>query len=356
MKPIGSRFLRSPLTRLAWIALAAAVFPALAAPPVVSNVRASQRPGTGLVDIYYDVADADGDHVAISVAVSFDAGVTYTDVPRSLSGPGYGPNIAPGQNLQFVWDAGADLDPIFFRNVRVKITADDGPARVAPEMVLIPAGSFTMGDNYAEGSADERPTHGVYISAFYMDKFEVTKALWDEVYRWGGAHGYTFDAPGQGNGPDHPVHSVSWYDAVKWCNARSEMRGLTPVYYTNVGHSPGQVYKAGALNLSAEFAKWSANGYRLPTEAEWEKAARGGLNGDHFPWPSHGGGYQLHVDGGKANFSGSGDPYENASPSTTPVGYYNGRQTPAGADMANGYGLHDMAGNGPGMVLGLVSR
>jgi formylglycine-generating enzyme required for sulfatase activity len=181
-------------------------------------------------------------------------------------------------------------------------------------MVLIPAGSFQMGDSFSEGESNERPVHTVTVSAFYMDTHEVTKALWDEVASWAAAHGYDI-GPGsaQGTGPAHPVTYVIWYEAVKWANARSEREGLTPCYTLS-----GSVYRTGE---SAPNCNWSANGYRLPTEAEWEKAARGGLSGRRYPWGDA-------IDCGKANYSGCVD-------STAPVGSY----------AANGYGLYDMAGN-----------
>jgi len=118
----------------------------------------------------------------------------------------------------------------------------------------------------------ERPVHTVSVSAFYMDRTEVTKALWDEVYQWAIANGYSFDNQGSGKAANHPVHSVNWYDTVKWCNARSQKEGRTPAYYTSAAQTT--VYRTGQMDVRNDWVKWSA-GYRLPTEAEWEKAGRG---------------------------------------------------------------------------------
>src|SRR5262249_3900941 len=88
-------------------------------------------------------------------------------------------------------------------------------------MVFIPAGSFTMGDSL-DHTSEELPLHTVYVSAFYMDRYETTKALWDEIYQWATNHGYNFDHAGLSKGTNYPVDTISWYDCVKWCNARSE--------------------------------------------------------------------------------------------------------------------------------------
>jgi formylglycine-generating enzyme required for sulfatase activity len=138
-----------------------------------------------------------------------------------------------------------------------------------------------MGAQLTEGWSPERPVHVVQVSGFYMDKFEVTKAFWDEVYAWATSHNYSFNNTGSGKAANHPVHTVNWYDAVKWCNARSEKEGRVPAYYTNAARTV--VYRAGRTDLQSTWVKWDA-GYRLPTEAESEKASRGGASGHRFPW------------------------------------------------------------------------
>ena len=306
-----------------------------AAPPVVSNIRASQRGGTQLIDIYYNLSDPDSGSATVYVSISADAGATYNLPVATLTG-NYGPGVAVGVDRHIVWNAGVDWGGQFSTQCKVRITADDGSGPPAPAgMLLIPFGPFQMGDNFFEIGNDTLPVHTVFVSAFFMDKFEVNRELWLDVYSWAIGHGYSLSG-GSALTSNHPIQTITWYDAVKWCNARSEKGGLAPVYFTDASQTT--VYRTGNLNLTNAAVKWTANGYRLPTEAEWEKAARGGVAGRRYPWGNT-------VSGSNANYSPSGDPFESSNPQTTPVGYYNGGQTPAGVDMANGYGLYDMAGN-----------
>ena len=147
-------------------------------------------------------------------------------------------------------------------------------------MAFIPAGPFQMGDNL-DGTADAMPVHIVQVDAFFMDKYEVAKELWQAVQTWANNNGYSING-GSFKDDRHPAHSMTWYDAVKWCNARSQKEGLTPCYYTDAAQTV--TYKSGYVVLDNTMVKWTANGYRLPTEAEWEKAACGGATGLRFPW------------------------------------------------------------------------
>jgi formylglycine-generating enzyme len=205
------------------------------------------------------------------------------------------------------------------------------PTTVPAGMALIPAGWFTMGDTL-DGESDAIPTD-IYVSAFVMDVNLVNDGLWTNVYAYATSKNYNFLDTGAygGAGTNYPVTRVDWFDCVKWSNARSQQAGLTPVYYTDTGFT--QVFTNGD-NGTTVYQNLSANGYRLPTEAEWEKAARGGGTGLRFPW-----GNLIHTNQARYIACTSCDSYD-LGPNNSPIG-----PSPVGSFDVNGYGLYDMAGN-----------
>jgi formylglycine-generating enzyme required for sulfatase activity len=235
------------------------------------------------------------------------------------------------------------------------IVLDDQPVvEFIEETNFIPEGEFEMGDHLL-GMAPALPVHTVHIGAFFMDVFETTNDAYcaylnsayaqgliavtlGEVHKKGdterycGTHSATSNSRIHWDGAvfsvtagkkNHPMNLVSWFGAAAFANWRSDQEGLPPCY-----------------DLDTWECAFGAGGYRLPTEAEWEKAARGGKHASYYRYP-----WGNTVDGSMANFLISGDPFEGTTPETTPVGYYNGNQIPSGPDMANGYGLYNMAGN-----------
>jgi formylglycine-generating enzyme len=229
------------------------------------------------------------------------------------------------------------------KSVLRALVVQPGTSSTLTNMALIPAGSFQMGNALSasaiDGNSDELPVHTVSVSAFYMDKYEVSKALWDEVATWAATKGYDINAASaSGKATNHPVHSVSWYSMVKWSNARSQKEGLTPCY--TVG---GVVMRTGiGMGTSDPDCNFLASGYRLPTEAEWEKAARGGLSGKRFPWGDT-------ITHSEANYNSDALVSYDVSPTR---GFHPTYETgslpyssPVGSFAPNAYGLYDMAGN-----------
>ncbi len=199
-------------------------------------------------------------------------------------------------------------------------TVDDGYG----EYVFVPAGEFLMGDNFDEGNSDEIPVHSVYLDAYYIGKQKVTNAAYRrfidasgyrQVGLWqdggfgehGGAPDHWFEPEHHGGGvagnDDYPVVGVSWYEAAAYCSWLSDTTGAR---------------------------------YRLPTEAEWEKAARG-TDQRRYPWGND-------IDASYASYD-SGEP--RASLRLTPVGFFDGttRGGRATRDNSSPYGAYDMAGN-----------
>jgi formylglycine-generating enzyme required for sulfatase activity len=198
-------------------------------------------------------------------------------------------------------------------------------AGVPANMVRVEGGTFNMGS--ANGEDREKPVHQVTVKGFYMGKYEVTQKEWREVMGTTIAQqrdaaqrdsveiALYFGSPKpqdlvlKGEGDNYPMYFVSWLEAVEYCNRRSQKEGLTPCY-----RSSGGV-------ISCDF---TANGYRLPTEAEWEYAAKGGNQA-----------FLEYEYAGSNNADAAGWYSENSGRITHPVG----------TKSANSLGIYDLSGN-----------
>ena len=245
--------------------------------------------GSDTVITWTDVTPEDD----VRLDFSADAGVTWSEItPRA-------------RGLQYQWH----VPMIASDRCLVRVTLLT--ALPAPQdMVLIPPGSFRMGDLTGTGSAAERPAHDVTITrSFYISTHEITQRAWIDVM------GYN---PSSMPGDELPVMDVSWLEALEYCNRRSQREGLQPCY---------------VISGDSAACDFAASGYRLPTEAEWEYACRAGSNDDY-------------TNGGMR------DPYcDGPDPALRQVGWYcgnaGGSAQQVGTREVNAFGVFDMHGNVP---------
>ena len=206
---------------------------------------------------------------------------------------------------------------ILFGNI---LSAYTQPDVIPPEMVAVNSGTFDMGCTPEQSACnnDELPVHTVTVSSFQIGKYEVTQTQWEAVVQDFLPNYYEY-----GGGPTHPAYNISWYDAATFCNRLSVMEGLTPCYYFDEDYTEVFDSLTDEWIIIEMYWNHDADGYRLPTEAEWEFAARGGLLSM---------GYE---------YSGS----NNANEVAWHAENFNGGPEPVGTKLSNELGLYDMSGN-----------
>ena len=271
--------------------------------PVVSNVTANQRTDESkLVDIYYSLADADGDTCTVWAFVSDNNGVSWRVPANTLSGH-VGSGITPGSK-HIIWDATVDI-PGRVGPFKVRVYADDGNG-TAPK-VLVPGGKYAANNN-------PNPNDWPYVESFLIDKYEVTNQFYcqflnaggndayydglQEIVRTGETGNYIYSV--QAGKENYPVRYVSKVDADAFCQWRSSLEGMT---------------------------------YQLPTKYQWQKAAAWDPVEQYFY------DYGFHSD---AMDSSSCNHNHNIG-TTTEVGHYNGSN--GTNDAKSYYGCYDMSGN-----------
>lgn len=247
--------------------------------PVVSNVNfAMRQDGSKIVDIAYDVFDPNGKTLYVKVEASSDAGETWNlRIDKMTGDVGFG--ITSGTNKEIVWNAVKDNPEFYSERVQIKISADNDYAFETPEMITIEGGTYMMGSVYYSWT---QPLHSVTLNTFKIGKYEITQKLWKAIM---GTNPSYFIGD-----ENRPVEKVSWNDVQQFITKLNQLTGKN---------------------------------YRLPTEAEWEYAARGG-NQSH-----------RYIYAGSNDINVVAWIWINSGEKTNPVGLKS----------ANELGIYDMSGN-----------
>lgn len=214
----------------------------------------SPIPEDGASDIELDIilhwqgSDPDGDQLLYELYFGIESDLQL--LAENLSDSSFQPDLL-SENTTYNWQVlASDGEFTSQGDIWSFQTHTDS---VNFEMVYIPETTYAMGDTHEQGGVHESPVHNVSISAFEISRCEITQQQWQSVMDY-------IPAQNNGAGDDYPIYNVSWVSALEFCNALSTMHDLNPCYNIN------------GIYSTCDF---SANGYRLPTEAEWEWAARG---------------------------------------------------------------------------------
>ena len=276
--------------------------------------------------------------IAHTIALTVPFGTNATNLVATFVTTGT--QVKVGSAVQASGISANDFtSPVTYTVVAADASTQDYAVTVTAELLMIPVngGTFSMGST-AAGSDVEQPVHSVTISNFLIAAYEVTQAQYQTVMGSNPSY-FTGDA-------SRPVEMVSWFDAVAFCNARSALEGLTACYTIS------------GTTVGVDFTK---NGYRLPTEAEWEFASLGGTESlgrrysgsndlDAVAWWNDN-------SGSTTNLMGTIDPNEPGTYNKSSIYSYSGLYAvvrcgdpgstthPAGTKVANELGIFDMSGN-----------
>ncbi len=264
------------------------------------------------VTLSWTCSDADGDAITYDVYLGTTENLTDTNIVATAIIDTFYTTSELEEGTTYYW----------------KVIASDGTMTNASsvwhfrtnDMVFVPAGNFMMGDTHGIGSDHELPVHPVNLDAFFIGKYEVTQAQWTE---------YMGNIPLSTYGVDdsYPVYYVSSFAVMKYCNLRSIAEGLVPVYSVGGSTDPlawGPVPTSNNETWNAAICDMTADGYRLPTHAEWEYAARGATNDPDYIY--------------------------SGSDTIGDVAWWSGNSAPGGVKTVgtkdpNGIGIYDMTGN-----------